>query len=164
MADARRVDERDKVGGRSTSEAGIDAGRALNRAATPPPNALTNSCLCSSFVSPEPTLTPSEPLSFAGLDQTAAADNRRVSTGSAAHACPADPYTPLGTAPPVDLPASVAVHASHYREAPGTTTPASSLATASTTHTWPTGANSGRPPTPACVGHRPSTLDSQEER
>jgi hypothetical protein len=66
---------------------------------------------------------------------------------------------------PADLVASVAVTASHHREAPGITIHSSSLTTISITHiSRPTGTNPVGPPTPACVGHRPSTLDSQEER
>jgi hypothetical protein len=65
----------------------------------------------------------------------------------------------------VPLLAAVAVPASHYWEALGTPTHLSSLPTTSTTHTTrPTGSQLGRPPLPACVGHRPSALNSQEMR
>ncbi len=55
-----------------------------------------------------------------------AADDRSMSAGSAAHAHTTDLQALLGTAPPADKPALVAVDASHNRAAPRTTPIASS--------------------------------------
>ncbi len=107
-----------------------------------------------------------------GLTATAA-NNPTWSTGDAVR--PADP------------PAEVAVNASTYATVPRTVTSPSSLpphsplpthlpwwaggsgeeghqSSPATTHTRPPAAHRGRPPTPACVGHRPAAPDSQEGR
>lgn len=110
--------------------------------------------------------------------------NHPTSAGRAAHAHSSDLSTPHGTASAVDLSASVAVDATHGREATGIAARLSSLTTVSTTHL----SHQSRPKsqirlarprpeirldrrnetqpaiTPACVGHRPSALNSQEER
>ena len=111
------------------------------------------------------------------------AHNRARSAGRAARAYPSDPHTLTGTAPPADLLAS-AVSAPSRGTSPGTTTHLSSLTTASTTQfshqSQPKNQirlagsdpeihldrRDGTQPTvtPACVGRRPSALNSQEER
>ena len=103
------------------------------------------------------------------------AHNRARSAGRVAHLTSTDFRILTGAPRPVDLPAN-AVSAPSIAIAPRTTAPASSLTTqpqsggeghqssAATVHTQPTGTHPGRPPTPACAGHRPSTLDSQEGR
>ena len=62
--------------------------------------------------------------------------------------------------------ASVAEGVRTAGAAPGQATPASSFTTATsiTRTTRPTGTRPAPSPTPACVGHCPSALDSQEER
>ena len=71
-------------------------------------------------------------------------------------------HVPTGPALHADLSASVAVSALSTGTAPGTDFPNTHLAVSS--HVWPTGTKPGPSSTPARVGHRPSTLDSQEER
>ena len=111
--------------------------------------------------------------------------NHPRSAGRAASSPSTDPHTLTGAAPPADLVAVIAVDLPFLTAAPGTTATASSLPAHSTlpnpaqgasggedhsqpsavpTHTRPAAAHRGRPPTPACTGHRPSTLDSQEGR